>query len=411
MNRSQTANLNTVVPRAPAVRQPRQENRRMPRIALMCLTLGVALVGVQVPAQGQGGGEPVVRVPSGEVRQGDFYTAGELVDIAGRLNGDLVAAARRIRVDGRIDGDVFVAGENVDIQGIVGDSTRVAAESLTLRGAIDGDLLIGANRVRLFEGARVAGNVWAAGAVVEIDATVDGDVRAVAGEIVIGGTVRGNARLRADRVSLAPGARIDGDLTYRARTPLTPEEVARVAGTVRANTQVDDDVERGTVWSVIFWVWQTVAALLAGLLAVALFRGFLLVVASSIPKKATVGTLLGFATFLIVPILSVVAMVTLVGLPVGLSMALLFLVTLYVAKLPVAVWAGGRLLGLAGRPDASPYAAMPIGILLLYALFATPYIGWLIWLIATWLGLGALVLSGLGYLQTREGPPDTMPVG
>ena len=374
----------------------------MPRIALMWLILGVALVGVRAPAEAQGAAGTVVRVPSGDVRQGDLYAAGELVDIDGRLNGDLVAAARRINVDGQIDGDVFVAGESVDIQGIVGDSTRVIAESLTLRGTIDGDLLIGANQARLFEGARIAGNVWAGGAVVEIDGTIDGDVRVVGGEIVIGGRVRGSADLRADRVTLAPGAHIGGDLDYRARTPLSPEEVARVAGTVRANEQVDDDPEGGTEWGVIFWAWQTVAALLAGILVVALFRGFLLVVASAIPEKLTIGTLLGFATFLIVPILSVVAMVTLVGLPVGLGTALLFLVTLYVAKLPVAVWAGGRLLALAGRPDVSPYVAMPVGILLLYALFATPYIGWLIWFIATWLGLGALILSGLGYLHTRD---------
>jgi hypothetical protein len=144
---------------------------------------------------------------------------------------------------------------------------------------------------------------------------------------------------------------------------------------------------------------------------VALFRGFLLAVASVIPEKATVGTLLGFATFLIVPILSVVAMVTLVGFPIGLIAALLFLVTLYVAKLPVAAWAGGRLLALAGRPNASPYAAMSIGILLLYALFATPYLGWRFWLIATWLGVGALILSGLGYLHTREDPPGGTPDG
>ena len=50
-------------------------------------------------------------------------------------------------------------------------------------------------------------------------------------------------------------------------------------------------------------------------------------------------------------------MVTLVGLPIGLAAALLFGLALYAAKLPVAVWIGNRLLGLAERPGASPYAA------------------------------------------------------
>ena len=82
---------------------------------------------------------------------------------------------------------------------------------------------------------------------------------------------------------------------------------------------------------------------------------------------------------------------------------LLFGVALYVAKLPIAVWAGGRLLALAGRPDASSYAAMAVGILVLYLLFAIPWIGWLMWLAAAWLGFGAMVLAGRRYLQIPVG--------
>ena len=44
---------------------------------------------------------------------------------------------------------------------------------------------------------------------------------------------------------------------------------------------------------------------------------------------------------------------------------------------------------------------MAIGILLLYLLFAIPYVGWLFWLAATWLGLGAMVVSGRRYLDSR----------
>ena len=94
-------------------------------------------------------------------------------------------------------------------------------------------------------------------------------------------------------------------------------------------------------------------------------------------------------------------MVTLVGLPIGIATALLFGLALYAAKLPIAVWIGDRLLGLAGRPGASPYAAMALGVLLLYLLFAIPYVGWLFWLAATWLGLGAMVVSGRRYLNLR----------
>ncbi len=368
------------------------------------LTLVVALVVGHVPAAAQqfSAGQSV-RVPAGETRQGDLYATGELIEIAGRLEGDLVAAGQRIETTGPIGGDLFAAARTVDIRGPVGDSTRLAGEQVTVNATIDGDLVAAGNRCHLFEAARITGGVTAACATVDIDGTVDGDLRAGGGEVTISGRVGGSAHLRADRVSLGPEARIDGDLDYRARTPLSPEEAARVGGAVRFDELVDDGTSSGiSTGSLLFWGWQTSAALLAGILALALFRRLVAHLATALAGNTTVGALLGFAAFLVVPAGGVIVMATVIGLPVGLAAVFLFVVALYVAKLPVAVWAGARMLALAGRPGASPYAAMALGIVALYVLFAIPYLGGLIWLVATWLGLGAMVLSGREYLQTRN---------
>jgi cytoskeletal protein CcmA (bactofilin family) len=370
------------------------------------LMLAAALAGAPAPAGAQEAeAGAVVTIPSGEVREGDLYTAGESVRIDGRLAGDLVAAAQRLLVNGQIDGDLFAVGRTIDLRGPVGDSTRIVGDQLTVNATIDGDLIAGGNRLRLLEAAVIRGGVVAAASSVEIEGTVEKNLRVAAGEIVVRGTVSGDANLIADRLELAPGARIDGDLDYRARIPLSPEAAARVAGTVRYEEAVDGDDEDddSALGSVLFWSWQTGAALLAGLLAVALFRRVVQELVTAIAGATTLGALLGFGAFLIVPVSAVVAMATLVGLPIGLIAMLLFGVALYVAKLPIAVWAGGRLLALAGRPDASSYAAMAVGILVLYLLFAIPWIGWLMWLAAAWLGFGAMVLAGRRYLQIPVG--------
>ncbi len=376
----------------------------MARTTPIWLTLVVSLTAGPMPAAAQqmDAGQ-TVRVPAGETRQGDFYAAGESIEIAGSLEGDLVAAGQRIQTTGPIDGDLFAAARTIDIRGSVGDSTRLAGELITVDAAIDGDVVVAGNRCHLLESARVTGGVRAACATVDVDGTVDRNLRAVGGAVTVRGRVRGNARLRADRVALGPGARIDGNLDYRARTPLSPEEAARVGGTVVYNELIDDDRASDiTTGRLLFWGWQAAAALLAGILAIALFRGLLPQLAATISGNTTVGALLGFAAFLVVPAGSIVVMVTVIGLPVGLAAVLLFLVALYVAKLPVALWTGTRLLTLAGRPGASRYLAMAVGIVMLYALFSIPYLGRLIWLVSTWLGLGAMVLTGRAYLRTRS---------
>ncbi len=46
---------------------------------------------------------------------------------------------------------------------------------------------------------------------------------------------------------------------------------------------------------------------------------------------------------------------------------------------------------------------MAAGVVVLYLLFAIPGLGGLFWLAATWLGLGAMVLSGRRYLSAEAG--------
>lgn len=373
----------------------------MVRIALFGLTIAVAWAGAPAPAGAQtvqGGGS--VTIPSGEVREGDLYAAGEAVRVDGRLSGDLVVGARRVVVEGQVDGDVFAAGNTVELRGPIGDSTRIAGQMLTVDTTIDGDLLAAGSEVLVSEAARITGGVVATGSLVEIDGTVDEGARVAAGEIVIRGTVRGDANLIADRLDLAPGARIAGDLDYRSRTPLSPEAASRVEGAVRYQEPVREPEDRAP-WGVLLWIWQTLAALVTGILVVALFRPHVQRLVTAIDEETTLGALFGFAAFLILPAAAGLAMVTLIGLPVGLAAVLLFALALYAAKLPVAVWVGERLLTLAGRPNASPYAALATGILLLYLLFAIPFAGWLFWLAATWLGLGAMVVFSRKRLESR----------
>ncbi len=373
----------------------------MIRVASMGVALAIVFGGARAPAEAQSVevGD-VLTIASGEVREGDLYAAGEAVRVDGRLNGDLVAGARRILVDGRVEGDLFAAGNTIDLRGPIGDSTRIAGQILTVDTTIDGDLLAGGEELHLTENASVAGGLTAAASLVEIDGTVGRGARVAAGEIIVRGTVNGDANFIADRLDLAPGARITGDLDYRARTPLSPEAAAQVEGAVRYEEPIEDPEDGGGGFGFLFWFWQVLASLLTGIVVVAALRGVVERLVASIAEETTLGALLGFTAFLLIPVAAAIAIVTLVGLPIGVAAVLLFGLALYAAKLPIAVWLGGRLLGLAGRPGASPYAAMAVGILLLYLLFAIPFVGWLFWLAATWLGLGAMVVAGRRYLDS-----------
>ena len=371
------------------------------RIAATALGFALAFAGTPASVEAQSfQTSETVTIANGEVLEGDFYALANSIQIDGRLDGDLATLADQVVVAGRVDGDLFAAAYTIDLRGPIGDATRVVGQRINVDTVIDGDLFATGTDIVVTDNARIAGSVIAAGSQVEIEGTVENDVRVAAGVIVIRGTVQGDVSITADRLDLGSGARIVGDLDYRARTPLSPEAAAQVEGAVRYEEPPEEEAG-GTAWGVVFWFWQMLAALLTGIVVVALFRGVVQRQVASFADQTTLSALLGFAAFLLIPVTALIAMITLVGLPIGFAAVLLFGLALYTAKLPVAVWIGDRLLGLAGRPGASPYAAMALGVLALYLLFAVPYVGWLFWLAATWLGLGAMVVSWRRYLDVR----------
>ena len=348
------------------------------------------------------------RVAPGETRTGDVYVAARTARVSGRLDGDLVAWAANVRVDGEVAGDLFVGASQVDIPGRVGDGARIFASSVTISGEIDGDVLVFAATLVVTEGARIHGDLHAFVGNATVAGTLDRGLTLTTGEAEIDATIGGSAEIDADAIHLGPATRIGGDLHYASRRELEREEGAEVAGNTVFKEKVEDEEKQqggSRAFAVAWWLWWTAASMLAGLVTLALVRRLAPGVAHAVGTESMLGTLIGFAAFLVVPAAALLAVVLVISLPLGLITLALYLVALYLAKMPVAVWLGGRLAGLVGLRSLSPYAGLLIGLLVLRLLYLVPYVGFLIWLVTTWLGLGATILALRARLQQgRETP-------
>jgi cytoskeletal protein CcmA (bactofilin family) len=336
---------------------------------------------------------------SGETRTGDAYVFTPDTRIDGVHRGDLIAWTAAASINGEVDGDVFVGTQSLNIGGRITDSVRVFAHQTDISGEIEGDLIIMGGTLTVHKDAHIAGDVIAYTGVAKINGTVDGAVRITGGEIDIGGSLGKNVRVEADALTLGPEARILGDLTHTSRE-FEQEEGAQVAGEIIHKEKPKKEKKRGiSAFSIVWWCWGTLSAMLVGLLSVALFRRMVPAVTRTIGSETMMGTLVGFGAFLVVPAASILA---LLFPPLGLSGLAIFFVALYVAKMPVAVWLGGRVLSPTGSATPSPYLAIVLGVLILRLLFLIPYLGWLVWLVAVWLGLGATILATRAHLNQRH---------
>ena len=245
--------------------------------------------------------------------------------------------------------------------------------------------------------------------IVDGPARVDGTVResliVLNGDAEITGTVEEDVVVFNGDVVVRSGAEIGGDLV----TQSTPEveEGATIRGD-RTNviTRFDFDVAGdfdGRIW---WWIGYSASVLILGLLLLAFAPRLFPAVreAATTGIGASIGW--GFGLFFLLPIGSVLLLITLVGIPLGVFtlLALAFLYTLgYVVAI---IGLGSRLL----RTTRSRFVAFLGGWVVLRLLALIPFVGGWLWFLGSVWGLGLLAVAiRRGHAGDTAAPPQPMP--
>ena len=175
-----------------------------------------------------------------------------------------------------------------------------------------------------------------AGDVVVLDGTVriaghaTGDVVSVSGPVRLTGRVDGDLIAVSDRAFLGPTARVGGDLRYGDERPVLAPG-ASVGGKVSKEDWADAANGWGWVSMLGWWLAVSVSTLIVGALLVWLAPGALHAAERAVREHlgATIGW--GVAIAIGVPLLAILALVTLVGIPFGVALLLAAIPVLLVA--------------------------------------------------------------------------------
>ena len=276
-----------------------------------------------------------------------------LGDILIRFNGPLNVAA------GQTTGSAVVINHNAVVAGTVEDVLFVYGGTATISGAVNGDVMVVNGTVDLLDGARVH-----------------------------------NVSLANSTLNQAAGATIAGT-------------VSRSAGVENARAF--------TAASAIVWFTISLAIVLAAL-AFAAFGGRQLSTASDLftsqpGETALSAVLIGIG----LPVVAVLAMVTVVGIPFGIGLLLFLLPALaflgYVVTGTVIGTAVVRAFG--GRPAPNhPYLAAVVGVVILELIGLVPVLGGFVGFVATLAGAGALILlAWRGWRGPRQPATTTLASG
>jgi len=229
-------------------------------------------------------------------------------------------------------------------------------------------------------------------------ATVTGDVVAVDGIVHVAGVVRGHLVTVGGQAFVARTGVVGKGITYGSDAPVIAPG-ARVGGDVK---KIDTHVGHLApfISAAVLWIAMSVSTLVLGLLALLLAPRA--ADAAFVRMRTGWGPAIGVGcvAFIGLPLLALIAMVTLVGIPLAIGL-LLALVPLAGLGYVTSAWLLGRRLHAGGR-----LAAFFIGWGILRGLALIPVLGALAFLCAVVFGIGAL---GWTLLQARDGGSPPLP--
>ncbi|MCZ7575028.1 MAG: polymer-forming cytoskeletal protein [Ardenticatenaceae bacterium] len=409
-------------------------------VASLVLLIGLVVPVTALAAEVRSANQVVVG-PT-EVVADDLYAFGNTVTIDGTVKGDLVTFATQVTINGTVEGDVLALSQALVINGTVGDDVRAAGQVIMLdRGAqVADDAVIGSLSLESRAGSTMGGDLLFGAAQARLAGNVDHNVRGAASAVALDGTVGRDVTLEVGGqaggpqpalfmppapvpmpavqpgLTLGDSARVGGRLTYQSPVEGKIAPAAQVPGGVSYEPVVVAPAREPTPVSIALdHLRRLVTLLLVGLLMMWVAPAWTTTLGGMIQSRPLASLGWGVVALVVFPVvvitLAVVAILLaiafgrltlggLVGPLVGIGLtadAVLvttFLIfTGFVAQIVVSVLGGHWLLNqLQPALAASRVWPLVAGLIVLVILTAIPWLGFLVTLVVSLLGLGALWL-------------------
>jgi hypothetical protein len=361
------------------------------------LTISIAVAaGAQTP--------PGASLPT---KPDNYYAAGNQVDVSRPMAGDVIVAGRQVEITQAVAGDILAAGWRVSLSGRADDDVRMAGAEVTVNAPVDGDLTLAGGDVRVGSQTHVTGRSWMSGNHVRVDGVLDRELQIAGGTVQIGGEIRKPVRVIAENLEVLPTARILAPLSYKSPQQARILEGATIAGPVTFDRIQPREAREARSFAAVSSVLFAFHLATAGLLLLWLVPQFMARAVDTLRTTPGRSVLLGFALLITVPIAALILIVSVLALPIGMTLGALYLIGLLLGVLTIALYVGEAEARFFKRPPmtfGSRAMWLLAGVMSLAILRAVPVVGTLVVVASVLFGFGALTLAAYRAYWTMQGP-------
>lgn len=312
----------------------------------------------------------------------NYYFTGGNLKIDADFSRDLVIAAGKTYLEGKVAGDTTVAGGEVNLNNYVSGDLRVLGGTVNLSSTVLGDLIIIGGRVNLLTEANILGDTILIGGTLKQNTKLSKDTSIIAASVMLNDEISGDTDITTQNIIFGPNSKILSSLNYYAPVKALEKEGSIVTGIVKYN-QISTIRETGFVKSTIinilnFWIiLKFITTLILAFILVLLFKVFSQGVSDIANQSFFKSVAIGFLSFILMPIFFVVLMVSLIGLPLGILMVLIYILLISLASAFAGIIIGTMVTHMLDKnPEKKvTFPNAVIGIVLLTTVQFVPTIG------------------------------------
>ena len=345
-----------------------------------------------------------VYVSKDQIISGNFFATGDTITIDGTISGDLISAAKTINVNGRVDGDIISVAQNINVTGEVGGNIRAVANSINLNGSVDRNISVMAEDLVLGPNANITWDALIMAINTEMRGKIEGGLSGRIAQGLIAGRIGKNVNLNLansnkQSLTIASEAVIGGDLNYTSKEDANISSGSSITGKITKENVPINNINwlKIYLWSILFSIFS---ALVVGLLIIFVGKNIsakILLKIEEIPNKLIVP---GLIIALILPPLALLLAFTVIGIPLALIIMAWWFIMIYIAKILTAILIGRLLIKkITKKKEPSSLWSLILGVVIWWLLFTIPFIGWILSLIAIWLGLGGIYFYASSQLR------------
>lgn len=402
-----------------------QTNRHYAISWLLCAVMAALLIGHAAVASTFNKSTNYT-VTNLETVDDDLYVWANNFRMQGLVNGDLACFSYKATTQGEITQSANMFGREINHSGRVGGAYRALGQIINVTGYVGRSAILLGSDITVGSGAVIERDLTLFGSDVTVEGAVKGNLKAEANRIEISGVIAGDVTISANEINIIKPAVILGKLIYTSKKEAVIDSangVTVAGGTTWKLPSEEDakkDEESSRYTSMVLRISSLFAAFLFGIIVVRLFRPQAEESFAQLRSRFSVSVaagLLGSGLLVLCVIVLVFALATMIAglvvirseaapfgalilifsllmVPITSFLSIAGAIIFYSGKIVIGFLIGYLIVGRI-RQTTQPMSksALFLGLVILYGLFAIPYFGFVIYVLVSLIGAGAIILG------------------